>query len=97
MALNEPIIEQSSIANDAYLTVQPLSGDAYMIVNVWSGGAFEIYMYDGTNEVLVEEIGASPYSLNLYKFFVNNSYYMKIKNVSGGTVYVGYSGMQILD
>jgi len=97
MALNEPVADQQGVLNNAYLTIQPSSGDGYMIMNIWASGEIEIYMFDGLNEVLVESIDTSPYALALYKYLVTNSHYMKIKNVSGGTANIGYSGMQILD
>jgi hypothetical protein len=91
------VIGHSSIANNAYLTIQPSSGDEYIVSNIWGGGALEVYMTDGSNEVLIESISASPYSFNCYKWIVSNTYYLKVKNVSGDIKYVGYSGIKTKD
>jgi len=95
MAVGESVITMSSIANNAYLTIQPSAGTEYMISNIHSNGSIEIYYSDGTNRILFEKIITSPYATALQKLFTNNTYYIQVKNVSGSTNYIGYSGIQV--
>ena len=98
MALNEPVIGQNNaVGASSFYTIQPASGDAYIIMNMWSDQSMEIYMSDGSSDVLVNNASGTPKALALFKYFVNNSNYMKIKNVGSTTASIGYSGMQILD
>jgi hypothetical protein len=97
MAVGDAVLVHSNVANDNYLTIQPASGDEYIITNIWAAGAIEVYMSDGTNNVLIENTAVEPYSFNNYKWIASNSYYLKVKNVSGGSVYIGCSGIKIKD
>jgi hypothetical protein len=97
MAVGDAVLLHSSVANDAYLTIQPASGDEYIINSIWAAGAIEIYMTDGTNNVLVENTAVEPYSFNGCKWIASNTYYLKVKNVSGGSIYIGCSGLVIKD
>lgn len=93
MAKGDVWTYQASVANGAYQNIQPGVGYEAHICNFWGSGAIEVYQYDGTNEVLVNEVNSSPYAIAKFIYPVNNTYYLRIKNVSGGTIYVGFSGI----
>lgn len=93
MAVMDVVSGHSSVANTASLTVQPGAGVEWVISNIYGGGKIEVYMTNGSNPVLVNSVSESPYSFALYKYFLNNTYYMTIKNVSGGSIYIGYNGI----
>lgn len=95
MAVGEAVIGRDSVADNSYLTIQPGSGSEYMIMNIYANGKFEVYMYDGTNDIYVQNSNSEPYSLSIFKFLCKNTDYLRVKNVSGATMHIGYSGMQI--
>ena len=92
MAAGSPLNVHSSVLNGAYLTIQAGSGATWEISNIYCGGAWELYRTDGTNTILVTN-GTQAGGLLKLNLVADNTYYYKVKNVSGGTVYFGYDGV----
>lgn len=92
MAIGDVTIALSSVADDGYLDIQPGSGVEWVIHNILAaiGTSVELYMSDGTNEIMVDESSSGFVDVH---FHCTNSIYYRIKNVSGGTVYLGYDGV----
>ena len=92
MALGSVITDMQSVADDAYLTIQPASGNEWIINNIYYSGAVEIYRYDGTNSILFDsdETAGGLLSCN---FRCTNAYYIRVKNVSGDAAILGYDGI----
>lgn len=82
----------ASVANDAYLTIQPSAGVEASIHNIYvpESSGVEIYYSDGVNDVLVVSNTGSLYST---QFHVTNTYYIRVKNVSGSSINLGYDGI----
>jgi hypothetical protein len=81
----------TSTGDAAYLALQPGSGVEVVVHNIGYAGAMELYFYDGTNQVKVWEDTTAGGMLNLQLHCTNSKYY-RIKNVSGGTVYLCADG-----
>jgi hypothetical protein len=92
MAVGDVIADTVSEADDAYLDVQPAAGTDWVINNIYYAGAAELYKYDGTRAILFETTTAGGALLNV-QIHVNNTDYLRIRNVSGDTAIVGYDGM----
>ena len=92
MAIGDVVSALSSIADDAYLTIQPAAGVEWCVKNILfpATKAVELYFYDGTNEVLLDSASASWVS---YSYDLNNTRYLRVKNVSGAAIYIGYTGI----
>jgi hypothetical protein len=90
MAAGDAVAAISSIANNSSLTIQPGSGVEWCIHNISTGsGNAELYMTDGSNTSKVDtSTGWAGYA-----WFLTNSVYLTVKNVSGGTLYFGYTGV----
>lgn len=84
----------TSTADDAFLDIQPGSGVEWVIHNVLvdRGVAVEFYYYDGTNSILfdADSVDGTRYMLNLH---VTNGTRVRIKNVSGGTIFLAADGI----
>lgn len=92
MAVNDVISDCQSVANTAYLSIQPASGVEWVIHNIDFGGAVEISRYDGTDEIIFRtESAIGEYACVRH---VTNGQYLRVKNVSGGTIKIGYDGVQ---
>lgn len=83
----------TSVANNAYLTLQPGAGVEWVIHNIYYGGAVTISKYDGTNDITVDTDVAAGARLNMF-LHANNTHYFRIKNVSGGAIFIAYDGIQ---
>lgn len=81
----------NSVADDGYLDAQPAS-DHEAIINNWNaGGDAEIYMYDGTYEILVSTITGGGCLQGIWR--CTNSLYYRIKNINGDAQHLGYDGV----
>lgn len=81
-----------SVADTAYLTFQPAAGVEIVLHNVGYGGAMELYLYDGTDELLMDSDATAGSRMGVFLHCTNSVYY-RIKNVSGGAVLMGADGM----
>jgi hypothetical protein len=93
MAVGDVVSGLSSVASGAYLDLRPSAGVEWVLHNVYYGGRVEISFYDGSNEV-VFEVDSGPGSLRWEEFHCTNSLRIRVKNVSGGAIYIGYDGVQ---
>lgn len=95
--VNETVTAHSSVANGSYLTIQPSAGQEYIVQNIYGpyGSALELYRTDGTNDIKIDYANSEG-GWGLVKHFVTNGIYLKVKNVSGGSIYVGYDGVRIV-
>ena len=96
MAAGDAVVSISAaVADDGFLDVRPGSGVEWSIHNLFAAGAAELYFYDGTNSILIDSGGSgttSGISWTGMVFEVTNSIYLRVKNVSGSTANLGYSG-----
>jgi hypothetical protein len=92
MAVGENVLAHSSVSNGNYLSIQPGAGVEWQLLDLYFGGAWELYRTDGTNAIKIDE-GITTGSLQQRKMIASNGIYFRIKNVSGGSVYMGYDGI----
>jgi len=93
MAVGDVINGHSSVANDAFQTIQPGSGVEWCVHNIVYAGAMELEYFDGTNTIKLDADSAFGARLNLCLHCTNSKYY-RVKNKSGGAMYIGYDGVQ---
>jgi flagellar hook assembly protein FlgD len=89
---------QLTVANNAFLdTLSVLSGTQEAIVqNVFASGQISITWYDGTNEFIYETSpsGSAAAYLNMtWRSSKNSGRRIRVKNVSGGSISIGWSGV----
>lgn len=82
----------TSTADAAFLALQPGAGVEVVIHNIGYDGAMELYFYDGTNQVKMDEDTTAGSRLGLFLHCTNSKYY-RIKNVSGATGFLSADGM----
>ncbi len=92
MAAGDVVTDLQSVADDAYLTIQPASGNEWIINNIYYSGAVEIYRYDGTNSILFYSDSTAG-GLIYCNFRCTNGDYIRVKNVSGDAAILGYDGI----
>ena len=92
MAIGDAINTLSSVADDAYLTIQPGTDVEWIIHNILVSETadIELYITDGSNPV---KIISPTGGLLDYHFHATNGIYYTVKNVSGGTLYIGFDGI----
>ena len=83
----------TSVAAGAYLDIQPGAGVEAVITNIFYGGAVEIYYYDGAQQILAFSDVSAGAVLNS-SFHVVNARRIRVKNVTGAAIYIGYDGVQ---
>ena len=86
------VLGPTSVADAAFVAFQPAGTTEIVLHNVYvpSGSAVELYWSDGVNDILIDE-GTESY--NDWSFHCTNLTYVRIKNVSGGSIRVGGDGM----
>jgi len=97
MAVGDVYADIQSIANDAYLTIQPASGAEAVItyITVNGGGKVKVSHYDGTDEAIIMDLSAAGGDAIPFcgqGFPVNNGTYLRVQNKSGGSLIMGYAG-----
>ncbi len=92
MAVGDTVSAFASKASAATTDIQPGSGAEWLIhtLTCEPGKAMEVYLYDGSTQVLVDTITQTTHGLI---FRLTNTLYMQLKNVSGGTARNGYQGV----
>ena len=88
-------VAPTSTATGSFLDLQPGGSVEVVVHNVYvpTGTAYELYWYDGTNSILFLSMPAGGAALNLQCHCVGTTKYVRIKNVSGATAYLGADGM----
>lgn len=84
----------TSTASGSFLDLQPSAGVEVVVHNVYvaAGSAYEVYYSDGTNNILALSMPAGGAALNL-QMHCSNTYYVRVKNTSGSTIYLAADGM----
>lgn len=92
--INGTVNNYASIANSGYLTIQATSGEEWVIFNIYApvGSATELYMTNGSNDIKIDSDNTGGW--RSFKYLITNTQYLKIKNVSGGAIYIGYDGIR---
>lgn len=81
-----------SIANNAFLDIQPGSGVEWIIHNLWFEDNVELQRYDGTNAVAVAQFTQGKLELTTH---VTNSNRIRVKNIQGASAkLICYDGIQ---
>jgi len=95
MAVGDSVVGLSaSVADAAYMNIQPGSGVKWSIHNLFWANSVEIYWYDGTNSILIDSMTGNGARLNTV-LECTNTKYLRVKNVAGETQNLGYSGREI--
>lgn len=93
MAAGDVIIfGPSSVADTAFLDLQPGAGVEIVVHNICYEGAMELYFSNGSTNVKADEDTTAGSRLGLFLHCTNSNYY-RIKNVSGGAVNMGADGI----
>lgn len=79
-----------NVANNAYMTIQPGTGAEWCIHNIGTNMATcELYLTDGTNYSKID----SGNGWLGYAYFLTNTSYLAVKNISGSAQNLSYTGV----
>ena len=82
-----------NVANNSSLTIQPSGAAEATIHNIYYAGAVQLIYTNGTVAITFDsDTGAGARLAMCYH--VNNTYYLMVKNVSGGAIDIAYDGME---
>lgn len=86
------IVSPVSVADTAFLDLQPTSSVEVVIhnVNVPEGTTVELYHYDGTDSIKVITTAGSLFNMQLH---ATDTVYYRVKNVSGAAAILSAEGM----
>lgn len=90
-AVNDSFVGKATLANDATLDIRPASGHEVALHYVFAVGAGDLYLTDGTDEVLI----ATTSTGNVWfggSVRLTNGDYAYYKNKSGASQKVKWSG-----
>lgn len=84
----------TSTGSGSFLDLQPSAGVEIVIHDIYVavGSSYEVYYSDGTHDILYLSMPSGGGALNL-QAHCTNSYYVRVKNTSGSTIYMAASGM----
>ena len=84
----------SSVANNGYLDIRPpvpslTNAEEWRVLAIHApeSSSIEVYRSDGTNEFM---IASNTAGMANFQWVVSRGTYLRIKNVSGATAYLGY-------
>ena len=94
MATSDAIGNIKSIAAGDVLDVKPTAPAEWIVHNIYipEDKAAEIYFTDGTNQVLVATVSGSYLG---YFFHATATRYIRVKNISGSAMQIGYDGIAV--
>ena len=85
-----------NVADDGFLNVQPSAGIEWIVHNLFIpdgiAGGVEVYSYDGSSSILIGTYTTSQIMVN---FHCSNTFYLRMKNVSGSAADLGYDGIVV--
>ena len=80
-----------SVVAGSYMNIRPGSGAEWSIHNIYFGTSARLFKTNGTNDIeLDSKTGTGGWLY--YVFSLNNTYFIRVKNDSGGSGYFGYDG-----
>ena len=87
------INSMESVAQNAYLTIQPVGSEVFIVQNLYFEGDMELYLTDGTNSFLIE----SETSENRLEgtWYLTSDHYLKIKNKEATAKLLSYDGVSL--
>jgi hypothetical protein len=88
------VLTPTSVADTAFLALQPGAGVEIVIHNVYvpANKAVEFYWYNGTDSTLFDSSAADGTRYGM-QWHCTNTIYVRVKNVSGGAIFIGADGM----
>ena len=106
MARGDVVSDIQDIATGANLDFQPSAGVEVMITDIgseeWAGTTpdgtpfVDVFLIDGSLNLckFLDNAAAARRWVGSSKLFLNNTHYLRIKNSSGATRQLGYTGIQ---
>ena len=92
MAIGDKVQAMTSLAQNAYLDIQPALVIQWTIHNLYWGQDVECYLYDGTNSIKFDsDTGAGARLGGVFN--VTNSIRIRLKNTNASAAYFGYDGV----
>lgn len=92
MAVGDVASGLSSVAQDAYLDIQPGAGVEWVIHNIYHESNIQLEFYDGANSLVFDTAtGAGVYAK--FAFHMTNSIRVRVKNTAAAAKLIGYDGV----
>jgi hypothetical protein len=92
MAIGDIYTDLQTVTSGNYLDIQPASGYEAVVHNIYYADDVELYRTDGSNNILVDS-GTGSGMFNNLAIHVSNVQYVKVKNTTAASKYVGYDGI----
>lgn len=92
MPIGDVISNVASINANEMISMQPDAGIEWVIHNLGHAGAAELYFYDGSNLLLMDQDTAGGSWIGIFLHCTNTKYY-QVKNTSGGSALLSYDGV----
>jgi hypothetical protein len=96
MASGDAVNALASVAASGTLNIQPGAGNEWIVHNIFlpegSTSGVEVYAVTGAVECLLKTV-TDP--LLTFNFHVTNTYFLKLKNLAGVNVVLGYDGIVV--
>lgn len=92
MAIGQAVIDSATVADGSSIDIQPTGTENWVIHNILvpEDAEIELYFFDGSTSTKLESVTGSYFDVHLH---VKNAKYYKVKNVSGGSIIIGYDGV----
>lgn len=93
-AVGDMFTSLDDIGNNAYQDIRPAALHEVVIHNIYwvNASDVEVYRYDGANEVKIQPTNNDGL-IAFYAFHCDNTHRLRVKNISGGNMRIGYDGM----
>ena len=92
MTKGDVIANNVSVSDAAYLDIQPGAGIEWVIHNIYHEDQCELYVYDGTNEIKIDN-NTTNVPWCTYFWHCNNTNRIRVKNINGSSQRIAYDGI----
>ena len=95
MAQGQVVNALSSVSHTQFVDIKPGTGVEWAIHNIYySGGNVDFYLTNGTDLLKFGSDSTAGTLSGDIVFHVTNSIWIRVTNTSGGTLLIGYDGVQ---
>lgn len=96
-AIGDRIFFEANVADNGYLDLQPAASHEANVYNIYFPGQVELYRKSSTVDFKFADVGMFPVLTGPGVFSlimpVDNTKYLRVKNVSGGTMNIAADGV----
>ena len=95
MAINDMVGSIEQVSSGAFMDILTTTNQAYMVFNISADNTKELYRSNGTLSILIDSLTSSVGGWAGFKWLVNDTNYLRVKNTADSTSVMQWDGVRI--